>query len=437
MMILILTIRLNSVDNTAISKDLKPKDSSKCKILPNLRNCKKHGERFPSVSGEADTGWDEVVHGTVCTSLSDIIIEKLLICQNGQWLSTDEQPVLSCPTINIVYTDKNKLTAEVFWSNISAFDKEDGELKVTQIQGRESGSNFTAGNYKVTFIATDSRGQIGSCFFQFIVKAVTCNPPTAIDHGILVCSSTSYIYESKCAVSCDNGYESEVNSTTCQANKTWTAYPQCLIKTCPVVKAPDNSEINCSNSNLYGSVCYIKCNKYFEVEGVSAVICQDNQTWSNSNTKCIASCLMPQPVSSGYYVCDNGLKIGSECTLHCLPGFQPLEPLKITCNSTLTWSEFGTCLDFEKPQFPDGCTDDIEVFASPLGQKTLVNYDIPNAMDNSYKPLFVRGVPAPNSEFLVGSTIVNVSVSDASGNTATCHFNVHVKCKILILHFFK
>ena len=54
---------------------------------------------------------------------------------------------------------------------------------------------------------------------------------------------------------------------------------------CPVLDPSNNGMIDCT-SNEVGSTCTFKCNTGFELTGSVSQTCQDNGTWSGTETAC-------------------------------------------------------------------------------------------------------------------------------------------------------
>ena len=62
-----------------------------------------------------------------------------------------------------------------------------------------------------------------------------------------------------------------------------------------------------------------------------------------------------------------------------------------------------------------------------LGKPTaVVEWEAPNATDNSGKVVNVSCIPPSGSHFNIGQTGVECKVVDSSGNKGTCGFNVTV-----------
>ncbi|MCA1593802.1 MAG: HYR domain-containing protein [Acidobacteria bacterium] len=91
-----------------------------------------------------------------------------------------------------------------------------------------------------------------------------------------------------------------------------------------------------------------------------------------------------------------------------------------------------TVNDIEPPSV--SCPQDISVPESSSGSgHATVNFTLPTATDNDPRPGTVTSSPASGSQFNVGTTPVTVTATDASGNTATCTFNVIVTSSTCML----
>lgn len=72
------------------------------------------------------------------------------------------------------------------------------------------------------------------------------------------------------------------------------------------------------------------------------------------------------------------------------------------------------------------CPQDVTAVVIEGLQGTMVFLNQPTATDNSGQAPFVSLSRESNSFFPVGTTLVVVTATDASGNGATCSFNVIV-----------
>ncbi|XP_059143930.1 uncharacterized protein LOC131931220 [Physella acuta] len=420
-----------------------------------------------------------------------ITLDVSLVPGNQNTTTIDDPQVITCPLVAELYpADKGKLTTKVTWTLATAYDPQDGKITPVQVQGQSPGSDHPAGNHVITFVAKDSSGLTSLCSVNFTVKvyrcpfqstylyngratctnaedaniygsecqyscdpgyqltgassvqclknetwsapkptckAITCGQPSQVQHGVFVCSTPDLSYGTVCNVSCSQGYSViGGNGITCLANKSWTSPGQCVVKSCTVMVAPSNGQVTCSNENIFGSVCSIKCDSGYQLDGDVISQCLGDQTWSGHQPTCIPICPKPPAVSHGQYVC-NGQRSGDSCSLTCESGYLRTSPVNIYCSSEVTWSQPGYCLDTEPPTFPYGCTPNMVTSAPALGTSTLVNYSLPDVLDNSGENLKLVGDPASGSAFGIGVTMVTLTASDRQNNTVTCRFNVTVK----------
>ncbi len=82
-----------------------------------------------------------------------------------------------------------------------------------------------------------------------------------------------------------------------------------------------------------------------------------------------------------------------------------------------------TAQDMEAPMI--SCPADVSVMTDCFDDLQTVTFDEPTAMDNC-NVLTIESMPASDSDFMVGTTVVTSTVTDQAGNTATCTFNVIV-----------
>ncbi len=105
----------------------------------------------------------------------------------------------------------------------------------------------------------------------------------------------------------------------------------------------------------------------------------------------------------------------------------------VTCMATDSSNNTGSCsftvtvVDNEKPQFPNGCPNDVTSVGTascPINTTgNVANFATPAATDNC-PGVTVVCVPPSGSVFPPGTTTVTCTATDTSGNTATCTFSV-------------
>ena len=100
----------------------------------------------------------------------------------------------------------------------------------------------------------------------------------------------------------------------------------------------------------------------------------------------------------------------------------------VVCTATDSSGNTASCTftvtvnDTEAPTIV--CPPDITVGQTSL-LGAIVNYPAPGAVDNC-PGVVMTCTPPPGSVFLLGTTTVNCTATDASGNTATCSFTITV-----------
>ncbi|TMS20753.1 E-selectin [Larimichthys crocea] len=100
-----------------------------------------------------------------------------------------------------------------------------------------------------------------------------------------------------CSFTCDEGHELQgALSMECVNPGQWSSVPPtCTALRCPLQKAPENGQINCSNSEpVYNSQCYFTCNQGYSLDGHELLTCDTYGNWTGKNPTCQA----PAPVTA-------------------------------------------------------------------------------------------------------------------------------------------
>ncbi|XP_059154885.1 sushi, von Willebrand factor type A, EGF and pentraxin domain-containing protein 1-like [Physella acuta] len=295
-------------------------------------------------------------------------------CQaNKQWTVPGncidiEPPTIKCQAQIDVFAGPKLSKSKVSWTTPNATDNSGVVLDLTS--DVQSGSLFDIGQTLVTFTAKDATNNMGICVTAANVIVKRCSDNSAVTNGIT----------------------------------------------------------NCSYGNAYGSECTTTCNQGYELESTSTQTCLENQTWSDVKPFCKPRvCSTPPQVANGNIVCPDGHTYQSVCNLNCNQGYQALQPSTIQCDINILWTQPGSCLDVEPPSFPTGCPASFEVPAARLGESTYVTYQYPNVTDNSGQSVVVVGSPVSGARFNIGTTTVNITATDAQGNTKSCTFQITSK----------
>ncbi|XP_054458589.1 E-selectin [Anoplopoma fimbria] len=86
-----------------------------------------------------------------------------------------------------------------------------------------------------------------------------------------------------CIFSCDEGHELQGSlSMECANPGRWTSTPpNCTAVRCPLLEAPENGHINCSNSEpVFTSQCSFTCNQDYILEGHELLTCDPHGNWT-------------------------------------------------------------------------------------------------------------------------------------------------------------
>ena len=393
-----------------------------------------------------------------------------------------ESPSITCPENVTQGTDSNQCSAVVTYTTPTAGDNCPGVGAVTCSPA--SGSTFPTGTTTVSCSATDAAGNNGSCSFTVTVNdtespSITCpsnvvtttdpaqcsavvtySDPAVSDNcsgvGSPVCNPPSGstfpqgVTTVNCAVS-----DSAGNSSNCQFTITvnddeppTVACPSDILFTtpgpsdsCGVVdyltpKPSDNcsadsivcspasgfcfplgmTTVTCTATDLAGNTA--QCSFKVTVQNPCVITCPANITTSSDVGQCGAVATFA-PTTTG----------GGCGTVSCSPAsgsFFPKGTTTVSCTTTTgpSCSFTVTINDNESPTL--SCPSNI-VTGNDAGQcSAIVNYSTPSASDNCPGAGAVTCSPSSGSTFPKGTTTVTCSVSDASGNNASCSFTVTV-----------
>ncbi|CAN8217963.1 unnamed protein product [Coccothraustes coccothraustes] len=180
-------------------------------------------------------------------------------------------------------------------------------------------------------------------------EAVTCPVLSAPDQGEMHCSHLhgNFTYGSMCAFSCQTGFALVgLQSHECTASGTWTGdTPHCEAITCPVLRAPEKGELNCSHCHgnfTFGSTCAFSCQKGFVLKGPESRECTATGTWTGDAPRCEAvTCPVLRAPEKGELNCSHlhgDFTFGSTCAFSCQKGFVLMGPESRECTATGTWT---------------------------------------------------------------------------------------------------
>ncbi|NXQ64726.1 LYAM3 protein, partial [Anthoscopus minutus] len=180
-------------------------------------------------------------------------------------------------------------------------------------------------------------------------KAITCPVLSAPEKGEMNCSHLhgDFTFGSMCAFSCQKGFVlMGQESHECTATGTWTGdTPHCEAIACPVLRAPDQGELNCSHLHgnfTFGSTCAFSCQKGFVLMGPESRKCTATGTWTGDTPHCKAiTCPVLRAPDQGELNCSHlhgNFTFGSMCAFSCQAGFALTGSASHKCTATGTWT---------------------------------------------------------------------------------------------------
>lgn len=337
------------------------------------------------------------------------------ICTFQAIVTEDTPPVFICPADVTVPTDAGVCEAVVNFSNPTATDA-CSDVTVTQTDGPLSGSVFPIGSTAVEFTAEDESGNTAICTFNIIVEdmeapdfdcpsdilvdmdagacdaAVTFSPPTATDN----CDATPVITQTGGPAS---GSTFPAGNTAIEFTATDADGNASVCTFDVVVSDQENPTIICP-ADLNLTIPMGDC----EIELTYGVPLADD------NCPGVSFAVTDGPLSGSI------LESGT---------------YNITYTATDAAGNTETCTfqalinEATPPVFI--CPADINAIADAGACEAVVTFDPPIATDDcSDVTVTQTGGPASGSSFPVGTTSVEFTAEDESGNTTICTFDVIV-----------
>jgi hypothetical protein len=148
----------------------------------------------------------------------------------------------------------------------------------------------------VKYVAKDGEGNTKSCEFTVQVKVTTCKSVKIPTNGVKTCERDPPIYGDTCKFTCKDGYYFEATtekerSYDCANDGTVNAGQQltCIKLVCPKLDVPMTTTMQCTDDNLYQSVCTFKCDDGFgpRTDGKYSTRCQEDETWTDQPSTCV------------------------------------------------------------------------------------------------------------------------------------------------------
>jgi len=330
--------------------------------------------------------------------------------------------VTDCPKDTTVFTDQGTCSTNVTWIMPTAFDNCSGN-QVVVTSDSINGQKFSSGVHTVTIFAQDTvtpNGNVTSCKFRITVKdreapiILSCVKDTTITAPLGSCDAIFSWNDPIAIDNCDNSLTFTSDSLK------GGVFTSGIHKITIFATDDDLNVTSCSfNLKVIGNVppVFVDCPANIVV------------TTNSADCKMPVNFLLPTVIGS----CND---ISTDLLYTHLPN--DTFNVGITTVTLVALASNGltdTCIftiqvkDQVKPQITNCPSNQIIVLNSNQCDTAYVLPAI-DAVDNCDKNLVITTSTNPslnNGKFGIGSTIVNVTVSDNSGNQDSCKYSVEVK----------
>ena len=179
-----------------------------------------------------------------------------------------------------------------------------------------------------------------------ICQPIICEPtPVYIDHGLINFTTTSFM--SAATVMCDEGYESDVTTLTCQQDGGWACGDDsqcrgldCAPVVCPAVAPSENVTLVVPQIPTFGSQLTAECQYGFKLVGDRVRECLANSTWSGTQAYChLITCPAITPGEhTTHTLTDDSRGVGTTAKFSCDSGYKLEGEKAITCKESSEWS---------------------------------------------------------------------------------------------------
>jgi len=332
--------------------------------------------------------------GNVVTCSFDVIVED------------NEDPTITCPTDVTISTAPGTCEATANWTVPAGSDNCSG---ATVTGTANPGDTFPKGTTTVTYTVTDAAGNTATCAFDVIVEDTEL--PTLI-----------------CPVNITVG----TDPTVCEAAVNWM--PPVPIDNCPDVELTSThnpgdifpkgtTTVTYTVTDCGGSVVTCSFDVTVEDTELPVLNCPADITVSTDPSVCTAAVNWIPPVPTDN--CPDVTVTGSANPGDTFPtGTSTVTYTATDCGGNVVTCSFDVIVeDANAPTI--ACPGDVFAVTDAGVCTAVVNWTVPAANDDC-SAVTVTTTNEPGSEFQKGTTTVVYTATDASGNAATCSFDVTV-----------
>ncbi|XP_063994064.1 sushi, von Willebrand factor type A, EGF and pentraxin domain-containing protein 1-like [Diachasmimorpha longicaudata] len=295
------------------------------------------------------------------------------------------------------------------------------------------------------------------CDSNFIKSGATCHAITCPklrvpDNGYLVkASACNNVVNAACGLRCRIGFKLVGDSIRlCRRDGQWSGREaQCLLKTCPVLRAPAHGDVHCEYDEDYESLkipmldtsslpidtrCQFRCSQGYQLLGSKVRNCLPVSRWDGLKVTCKQiRCDPLKKISHGFITPDTcltakKLPFGTVCRVSCQDGFDLEGPAVRKCmGKGGLWSQrhsISACVDRTPPVIR--CPPDSTWSTAPGKRYSLPRWEAPEVGDNSEGEVEVWTKPHLKVPWKakIGVQVVTYVAQDISGNRAKCKFRV-------------
>ncbi|XP_053388788.1 sushi, von Willebrand factor type A, EGF and pentraxin domain-containing protein 1-like [Mercenaria mercenaria] len=217
-------------------------------------------------------------------------------------------------------------------------------IEITCITGYELDSSLST----VTCLANQSWSESPVC------SVVNCNASDIPVNTIISWDKQKYEYNENVTVECDTGFQLEGNATiSCQANGTWEHIPECSPVDCEPLPVPDNAAIYPNKQQYeYNDNITIECNNGYKIQGENTSSCQANGSWTDAATCTPKECdLFVIPENAEFTPNKSQFFYSENVTIKCNIGYELQGNETISCQTDGTWREVPACSPVECERF--------------------------------------------------------------------------------------
>jgi len=326
-----------------------------------------------------------------------------------------ELPVISCPADITVPADPGACEAVVNFPDATATDNCPG-VTVSQTAGGSSGSNFPVGTTSIEFTAEDAAGNTQSCTFNITVEDT--EPPL---------------------ITCPADISEVIPGGNCSAV---VNYPDPIVTdNCPgssftVISGPSSGDILAAGdytveleaTDAVGNTA--TCTFTISVSETSLPVfdCPADLVVPTDPGVCEATVTFADPTAVDSCSTVTVSQTGGPTSGSVFPiGSTPVEFTAEDEYGNTSTCTFNVVVEDQELPLID-CPADIVVSADPGLCEATVNYPDATASDNCPGVTITQtGGPSSGSSFPIGTTSVEFTAEDGSGNTTTCTFNITVE----------